>query len=293
MKTAIRNNATFPSPFTGKERDEETGYGYFGARYMDHELMTMWLSVDPMADKYPNLSPYAYCAWNPIKIVDPDGRDNVIYIVNLQGRKASVDVNKIIKETNTRFEALGLETRAMLAPDGANFNPKYMDKTDSYALFGDAKSIKEFVKNNAPDQYGLYSRWLGGTLNPEKSENNRIRKGDVIGIDITALESAAARINIEVPTMAAFLILHGAGHNAGMNHSNELPRDNKQDQFNAAIMMSGGAESWFKNRSIDSVLDKNNNGYYIERMKASFGNNKSTRNYGNKKNKDLHPYIVF
>ena len=37
--------------FTGKERDEETGYGYFGARYMDHELMTMWLSVDPMADK--------------------------------------------------------------------------------------------------------------------------------------------------------------------------------------------------------------------------------------------------
>jgi RHS repeat-associated protein len=61
--------------FTGKEKDEETGYGYFGARYMDHELMTMWLSVDPMADKYPSISPYAYCAWNPIKLVDPDGRD--------------------------------------------------------------------------------------------------------------------------------------------------------------------------------------------------------------------------
>ncbi len=61
--------------FTGKEKDEETGYGYFGARYMDHELMTMWLSVDPMADKYPSISPYAYCAWNPVKLVDPDGRD--------------------------------------------------------------------------------------------------------------------------------------------------------------------------------------------------------------------------
>ena len=58
-----------------EQRDEETGYGYFGARYMDHELMTMWLSVDPMADKYPNISPYAYCAWNPVKLVDPDGRD--------------------------------------------------------------------------------------------------------------------------------------------------------------------------------------------------------------------------
>ena len=65
----------YPFVFTGKERDEETGYGYFGARYMDHELMTMWLSVDPLADKYPNISPYNYCMWNPIKLVDPDGRD--------------------------------------------------------------------------------------------------------------------------------------------------------------------------------------------------------------------------
>ena len=70
-KHGIQNHSTF----TGKERDEETGFGYFGARYMDYELMTMWLSVDPMADKYPGISPYAYCAWNPVKLVDPDGRE--------------------------------------------------------------------------------------------------------------------------------------------------------------------------------------------------------------------------
>ena len=67
-----------PLVSTGKEKDTETGYGYFGARCMDHELMTMWLSVDPMADKYPSISPYAYCAWNPVKLVDPDGRELVI-----------------------------------------------------------------------------------------------------------------------------------------------------------------------------------------------------------------------
>ena len=64
-----------PFTFTGKEKDAETGYGYFGARYMDHELMTMWLSVDPMSDKYPSISPYAYCAWNPVNLVDPNGED--------------------------------------------------------------------------------------------------------------------------------------------------------------------------------------------------------------------------
>ena len=66
-----------PFVFTGKERDEETCYGYFGARYMDHELMSMWLSVDPLADKYPSISPYAYCNWNPVKLVDPDGEEIV------------------------------------------------------------------------------------------------------------------------------------------------------------------------------------------------------------------------
>ena len=89
--------------FTGKERDEETGYGYFGARYMDHELMTMWLSVDPMADKYHSISPYAYCAWNPVKLVDPDGKE----MTDFKDKKGNLikhfedgqDVSYVIKGT--------------------------------------------------------------------------------------------------------------------------------------------------------------------------------------------------
>ena len=65
---------SFDSPykFTGKERDEETAYDYFGARYYDSDLC-QWLSVDPMSDKRPNLSPYNYCQWNPIGRIDPNG----------------------------------------------------------------------------------------------------------------------------------------------------------------------------------------------------------------------------
>ena len=58
--------------FTGKERDAESGYDYFGARYYASPF-SFWLSVDPLADKYPAISPYAYCTWNPIKFIDPDG----------------------------------------------------------------------------------------------------------------------------------------------------------------------------------------------------------------------------
>ena len=59
--------------FTGKERDEESGYDYFGARYYIPPLLH-WSSVDPLADKYPGISPYAYCLWNPIKHKDPNGK---------------------------------------------------------------------------------------------------------------------------------------------------------------------------------------------------------------------------
>jgi len=57
---------------TAKELDNETSYTYFGARYYDSEL-SGWLSVDPMSNKYPSLSPYCYTADNPVVLVDPNG----------------------------------------------------------------------------------------------------------------------------------------------------------------------------------------------------------------------------
>lgn len=63
----------FGFAFAGKETDLETGLSYFGARYYDSELLTGWLSIDPMSDKYPSLSPYNYCANNPVKLIDPNG----------------------------------------------------------------------------------------------------------------------------------------------------------------------------------------------------------------------------
>jgi RHS repeat-associated protein len=61
-----------PYQFTGKEKDDETGYNYFGARYYNSDL-SIWLSVDPMSDERAWLSPYNYCQWRPLIRVDVDG----------------------------------------------------------------------------------------------------------------------------------------------------------------------------------------------------------------------------
>ena len=60
--------------FSAKERDAETGLSYFGSRYYSSDL-SIWLSVDPMSDKYPYQSGFVYCGNNPIKVIDPKGED--------------------------------------------------------------------------------------------------------------------------------------------------------------------------------------------------------------------------
>ncbi|MDD3630923.1 MAG: RHS repeat-associated core domain-containing protein [Bacteroidales bacterium] len=70
----VRRNSEFDSryKFTAKELDNETSYTYFGARYYEADLSN-WLSVDPLSDKYPSLSPYCYTADNPVVLIDPNG----------------------------------------------------------------------------------------------------------------------------------------------------------------------------------------------------------------------------
>ena len=105
------SNATYSGifvgcTFAGKEKDIETGLSYFGARYYDSELLTGWLSVDPMADKYPSMSPYNYCACNPFRYVDPNGdslwanktsqQDLFLLVKNENKRRVSFDENGLL-----------------------------------------------------------------------------------------------------------------------------------------------------------------------------------------------------
>jgi RHS repeat-associated protein len=70
-----RNNRwNTPYLFNAKELDEETGLYYYGARYYDSRN-SVFLGVDPMWEKYPGISVFAYCANNPIRYIDPDGRE--------------------------------------------------------------------------------------------------------------------------------------------------------------------------------------------------------------------------
>ena len=59
--------------FTGKERDEESGLNYHGARYYAAWL-ARWVSIDPEHSRFPAWSPFSYTFDNPMRFGDPTGR---------------------------------------------------------------------------------------------------------------------------------------------------------------------------------------------------------------------------
>ena len=92
-----RNNIwNTPYLFNAKEFDEETGLYYYGARYYDPRV-SLWISTDPMEDKFPSVSSYTYVINNPLNILDPNGAD-IVY-VNLGGQEVYRIKNKNIYKT--------------------------------------------------------------------------------------------------------------------------------------------------------------------------------------------------
>ena len=80
-------NVKYRYGFSGKENDNDIkgeGNAYdYGARILDPRL-GRWLSVDPLQQKYTDLSSYQYCANSPISAKDPDGR-LIIFINGMWG----------------------------------------------------------------------------------------------------------------------------------------------------------------------------------------------------------------
>jgi len=67
-----------PYMYNGKELDSMHGLDLFdyGARHYDAAL-GRWFTVDPLAEKYYSISPYAYCKGNPVRFIDPNGKEVV------------------------------------------------------------------------------------------------------------------------------------------------------------------------------------------------------------------------
>ena len=119
-----------PYKFNGKEFDEETGLYYYGARYMN-PVASVWYGVDPLTEKYVEISAYVYCHGNPIRLIDPDGK-NPVYSTSGEyigctsegytGQIYIYNISDAIKLTNNSSDLL----------DGNNLGNMNVKKLQSY-----------------------------------------------------------------------------------------------------------------------------------------------------------------
>ena len=128
--------------FTGHERDAESSLDYMLARSYAYDV-GRFLRPDPMQDEYPGISPYAYANNNPLKYVDPDGREIVfaskedekrfeVYFANLRKTETGRELYNTAQNATEKFEftfdplssnQLGLAEIAFdVSPPGATVN---------------------------------------------------------------------------------------------------------------------------------------------------------------------------
>ncbi len=127
--------------FAGKEEQTFLNgvYSDFGARYHSSDIQR-WTTPDPLAEKYYDLSPYAFCNNNPVNFVDPDGE--AIYHMNSNGHIICVDT------TSTMHQLY-------LVDNDGRRTDIYIDLTNSNILeaLADKKGIASYTSSSNIDDF--------------------------------------------------------------------------------------------------------------------------------------------
>ena len=150
------NSDAQPYKYNGKELDRHHGLDWYdyGARWYNGYS---WTTPDPLAEKYYDTSPYVYCADNPIKYIDPDGKKVYLYATVLPGNNPS-KLNPLQYATHTfivvtdsenkvrGYFAYGSEYMGLRGAFGGRLVRQHYDQDISVFKGKDMRSLKNKIE---------------------------------------------------------------------------------------------------------------------------------------------------
>lgn len=223
-----RNNIwNTPYLFNAKEFDEETGLYYYGARYYDPRI-SLWMSTDPMQEKYPNFSSLCFTFNNPLNYIDDHGFEPTdVEALAMAEDAYAPGTNKIpgnwryirnTKNLGTGFRTSNEETGFQSALYG-----RYDDKTDTYT---------EFVYATAGTKFDSYKDW-----------NNNVKQ--LFGKSEQYNQSVSNARLLSCSQMISDKELTFVGHSlgGGLASANALATGNPAITFNAAALSNSTKET--------------------------------------------------
>lgn len=215
-----RNNIwNTPYLFNAKEFDEETGLYYYGARYYDPRL-SLWMSTDPMQEKYPWITSFCYTFNNPIKFIDPDGNDYDEIIDD-----KSITFKAVIFVTKDSYEAAKASAGILNQQSGKwtyDFAIQEGDQKTEYSLNVNFNVTVELAEQREgyPTRHALQSAL---NKNPGETCLNtfEVVPDDKMGILNNGSTSGGNYIQIKKSRIGTETGAHEIGHAMGLQHSSE------------------------------------------------------------------------
>lgn len=161
--------------FIGKEKlkSDDTELYDFGARRYDPAL-PRWTSVDPLAGKYPGLSPYSYCLADPVNALDPNGTH--IYTFSSNGtwtkEQTEDDYDILVSVSGEQLIVINQDIMGNMQEDNYLISESddlpYSEKPLHYSIFlasdPEALSVFKFLADNTTVEWLLYNGENGEAL---------------------------------------------------------------------------------------------------------------------------------
>ena len=215
-----------------------------------HPTLSIWLSVDPMADKYPSLSPYTYCANNPVRLVDPDGRDYEVVVDN-NSEHPTITIRAVYYTSKEYGEKLqeavdywNKQKFALVTHENENEECRVYDIVFDLSVNSDYSST-----DAASSAFRNDKRGFANFFQVAASEGRGELQG---GNNITVTEETFKK------QMFPRTICHEIGHSLGMYHT----------WFDNNVMYGGGDSKYVNSTNIRQCLK----GYYKQSWILYFGN---------------------
>lgn len=192
--------------------------------------------------------------------------DNVVYLVAADESLTRKQLKGIAKQATANFKDMGLKTEVKIFKGKFNKNSYgKLDKTDAVAVIGNKANVVKTVAS-FNEAAGREISSFGDKGNPEQSQNPRgstvQSDGNIIAIGTEATKDMAKLANETVEESAAFLINHGAGHNADLNHASDDNGYDDQGKYRrdgiyvpgSPNVMSGGNTLIYSPNSLHSFI---------------------------------------